>query len=170
MVITETQVKEIIKEEITRMISEGEIDESWFSDAIGGVGKRAAGRFAKAAGLSSAELANQEKSAAAEKTAAQAKGVSKIKEKAQKEVASIAKEISKELIKIQTEKFDELEKAARFLRYDKGVGLDLSPIKDNLDLVMMGLEEVMDDVEGRYARSAETGHYDPVKTLSEKKK
>lgn len=99
MVIKESQVKAIIQEEIQKMLEEGEIDEGVF-DFVGKAGKALAGKAAKLGNLTSADLATQEKAAAAEKEKSDfATGVVSGTKRA-KEVENIVNQVVKELIKI----------------------------------------------------------------------
>lgn len=84
MLLTESQIRQIIKEEIEAMVQEGELDEGFFGDAIGGLKKgvgRIAGRMASAAGATSADLQDMEQARAAAKSKEQEAGVAEIKKK-----------------------------------------------------------------------------------------
>ena len=56
MLISESQLKIIINEEIEKMMLEGDIEEGWFSDARKGLGKYLAGKAAKLGGLTSTDV------------------------------------------------------------------------------------------------------------------
>jgi hypothetical protein len=81
MVIKESQVKAIIQEEIQKMLEEGEIDEAIFS-GLAGKAKEMVGKAARLGGLTSADLAAQEKAAAEKESAQKVKTAAAEKEKA----------------------------------------------------------------------------------------
>lgn len=167
MLITESQVKAIIKEEIQKMIEEGEMEESWLSDVGRSAAQGLAGRAAKLAGLTSTGLAAQEKAAAEKKAAGEEKALLAKKAKAQQQVFKKAKEMEAELLKLETEKLNQLADAAELLRYDTGEAMSIDPLVNSFNAAQRALKNIMMDVSGRYIKDAGSGHYDMTKTLRE---
>ena len=162
MLITESQLRTIINEEIEAMIEEGAIDEA-FADAFRGLGRKLAGKAAQMTGLSSAELANQEKAAAASKAAGEEKAVTKQKEVAKKQIVQKIQGIINTVSKIERDAVDQIYELAKPLKYAGGKELNVEPLRKTADLFLKELEKIVDDIQG----SSHDGAFAP--TLKEKK-
>jgi len=152
MVITESQIKQIIKEEIEAMIAEGEIDEA-LADIFKGVGRKLAGKAAQMTGLSSDELANQEKAAVAQKAAGEEKAVAKQKEVAKKQVVQKIQSIINTVSKIEREDIDQIYELSKSLRYAGGKELNTEPLRKTADLFLKELEKIVTDIQGREVKT-----------------
>ena len=150
MLITESQLRVIINEEIEAMIEEGVIDEA-FADAFRGLGRKLAGKAAQMTGLSSDELANQEKAAADKRAAGEADALTAKKEAAKKQVVQKVRDISQKLLKLDGE-IRQLETLAAPLSYGTGGGkLDVKAIGNAVESLMTVLDKVEQDVTGERA-------------------
>ena len=148
MLITESRVKAIIQEEIQKMMEEGEIDEGWFSDTLGGVGRKAVGRVASAIGVTPDELAAQQKATAAQKTAAQEKTVAAQKEKAKVQVAKKVQDMQNKISVIETSDVDELYELAKALGYKGGDHpyMNPEPIRRAANELAKRLDTILKDI------------------------
>jgi hypothetical protein len=169
MIISESQVKAIISEEIKKMIAEGEIEEGWFSDKVGSLGKKFVGGAARMAGLTSGELANQEAAAAAEAEAEQADELSASKEEARAAAMDTIAELSQQLLEIETDGVEALRAAAGPLRYRGGGSISVKPFYDAIGNAQSALETLKKDIMGRAFKSRRTGHYNYAQALAERK-
>jgi len=139
MKVTKQYLQQVIKEEVDLMIQEGELDEA-LSDIFKNAGRKLAGKAAQMTGLSSDELANQEKDAAAAK-------VTKQKEIAKKQVLQKVQQASQMVLKIHDE-VEQIGKLAAPLSYSSGEKLDVKALGNAAEALMQALDKVEQDVTG----------------------
>jgi hypothetical protein len=139
MLISESQLKNIINEEIQKMINEGEIDEA-FLDTLRGKAAEFGSTASRLAGLTGSKASTS--SVADDKIAAQKL---KAKEQIQKKIQVIKSKISS----IELGDLDELYEFAKILQY-KGGGdhtyVNLDPIRNSADQLSKRLDTILKDI------------------------
>jgi|LakMenEpi03Aug12_release.lakeMendotaPanAssembly.Ray.scaffolds.fasta_scaffold89102_5 hypothetical protein len=150
MLITESQIRQIIKEEIQAMVEEGIIDEGFADTLRRGVGQLGA-RLASAVGTTSADVADIEKAKASEKAAGEEKATAAKKEMAKKQVVQKAREASQALLKIDND-MRKISELSGPLSYADGTKLDVTSIGSAIEALMQELDKVEQKITG------ETGH------------
>jgi hypothetical protein len=146
MVITESQIRKIIQEEIEAMIEEGQIDEAFADSIRKGVGNLA-GRFASKLGATSAGMADIEKADAEKKAAGEASAAAAKKEAAKTQVVQKVRDVSQKLLKLDNE-IRQLQDLAAPLSYAGGGKLDVRSVGTAVEALMSALDKVEQDVTG----------------------
>ena len=145
MLISESQLKNIINEEIQKMINEGEIHEA-FLDTLRGKAAEFGSTASRLAGLSGSKTKTA--------TAADQNKITAQKEKAKQQVLQKIQKITAELSKMQTQDVAELERLAAPLTYSNDSPISLDYFKNAIENVYMRLDTIAGDISGeRIVRS-----------------
>jgi uncharacterized protein (DUF2164 family) len=169
MLLTETQIRQIIKEEIEAMVQEGELDEAFLDSIKKGIG-RFAGKMASAAGATSADMADMEAATAKEKE--KQAGFADAKKAAQQSAAYVkgvekaASVITNKLASIDPD-IDKLEEVVGYLKKMPGAGgsqafFNADKVRQAADNLFKEVEAIVNGVKG-----SEYGSKGP--TIKEKK-
>jgi len=146
MLITESEIRKIINEEIEKLIEEEQLDEIFGSAIKKGLGGLAAGLAGKL-GVTSAALADREAAASAEKAAGEESALSAKKEAAKSQVVQKVRSISNKVLKLHDE-VRSMEELSAPLSYAGGGKLDVKAVGDAVESLMMVLDKVEQDITG----------------------